>query len=93
MLFPTLSSKAYSVYLLACAGDKLYTGIAIDVSKRFEMHILGKGAKFTKANPPSEILFKHEVGNLSDALKMEYRIKQLPKSKKVPFFQALADIA
>ena len=87
----TLKHKTYSVYLLACAGNQLYTGIALDVVKRFEQHVLGKGARFTKANPPVEILFQQEVGSLSDALKMEYQIKQLPKAKKIPFFQVLVE--
>lgn len=82
--------KNYSVYVLACAGNRLYTGIALDVDKRFAQHVLGNGAKFTRANRPAEILFQHAVGSKSDALKLEYQIKQLPKAKKIPFCQALA---
>ena len=80
----------YSLYLLLCKGGVFYTGIALDVAKRYQQHAVGKGAKFTRANPPSEILFQRKIGSLSDALKLEHQVKKLPKAKKLSFLQALA---
>ena len=44
------------LYLLLCAHDRLYVGIAKDVELRFEAHRLGKGAFYTRLNAPVRIL-------------------------------------
>lgn len=44
------------VYLLECQNGKIYTGITTDVNRRFDEHLSGTGAKFTRANPPVQIL-------------------------------------
>ena len=74
---------AWSVYILQCAGDRLYTGISTDVVRRFKQHVQKSGAKFTQAHPPIAILGALECVSRSDALKLEYQIKQLtPKAKR-----------
>ena len=70
------------VYMLRCAGDRIYTGYAVDVEARFEQHKSGKGAKFTKAFPPECILRKFELASHEEALRLEARIKKLPRSQK-----------
>ena len=72
----------WSVYLIRCADDSLYTGITTDVARRFETHKSGKGAKYLKTRRPFALVFSQEVGNRSQASKLEYAIKQLPKTKK-----------
>jgi putative endonuclease len=59
------------VYLLECQNGKIYTGITTDVQRRFHEHLKGTGAKFTRANPPVQILaFKHCMSR-SEASSME----------------------
>ena len=70
------------VYMLRCAGDRIYTGYAVDVEARFEQHKSGRGAKFTKAFPPECILRKFELNSHEEALRLEARIKKLPRSQK-----------
>lgn len=70
------------VYMLRCAGDRIYTGYAVDVEARFQAHISGKGAKFTKAFPPFCIMRKFELESHEEALRLEARIKKLPRSQK-----------
>lgn len=70
------------VYMLRCAGDRIYTGYAVDVEARFEQHKSGKGAKFTKAFPPECILRKFELNSREEALRLEARIKKLPRPQK-----------
>ena len=70
------------VYMLRCAGDRIYTGYAVDVETRFEQHKSGKGAKFTKAFPPECILRKFELNSHEEALRLEARIKRLPRPQK-----------
>ena len=73
---------AHFVYMLRCAGDRIYTGYAVDVEARFELHKTGKGAKFTKAFPPQCILRKFELNTHEEALRLEARIKMLSREQK-----------
>ena len=73
---------AHFVYMLRCAGNRIYTGYAVDVEARFEQHKAGKGAKFTKAFPPECILKTFELGSREEALRLEARIKLLDRAAK-----------
>lgn len=76
----------YWTYILLTEKNTLYTGICIDVEKRFEEHLAGvskKGAKYTNANKPVKIVYKCEFENKSLAMKEEMRIKKLPRAKKL----------
>ena len=68
--------------MLRCAGGRIYTGYAVDVEARFEQHRSGKGAKFTKAFPPECILKTFELESHEQALRLEARIKKLPRPQK-----------
>jgi len=70
------------VYMLRCKGNRIYTGYAVDVEARFEHHRSGKGAKFTRAFPPECILRTFELNSKEEALRLEARIKKLPREKK-----------
>ena len=76
------SEKIWWLYLLACRGGRTYAGIALDVAARFALHRSGKGAKFTRANPPHRILGAQAFTSRSDALKAEYALKQLTPTAK-----------
>ena len=73
---------SHFVYMLRCAGNRIYTGYAVDVEARFEQHKSGRGAKFTKAFPPECILRKFELNCHEEALRLEARIKKLPRPQK-----------
>lgn len=77
--------KTYYVYILECRANTLYCGIAIDVQARFAAHKSGKGARYTRAFPPTRILASVVCGNRSEAQKAEYAIKQLSASSKRAF--------
>ena len=70
------------VYMLRCAGNRIYPGYAVDVEARFEQHRSGKGAKFTHAFPPECILQKFELDSYEEALRLEARIKKLDRAGK-----------
>lgn len=78
----------WSLYLLRCQGEALYTGITTDVERRYREHCAGKGAKFTRSRPPLALLSHVLVGTRSDALKLEYAVKQLPRARKLAFVQS-----
>jgi len=73
----------WHLYLLECADDSLYTGIATDVERRFQEHLSGHGARYTRSHPPVRLLASRPVGSRSAALKAEAAIKRLPKGKKL----------
>lgn len=78
----------YSLYLLECAGNRFYAGIARDVEKRFKEHVAGRGAKFTRAWKPQRLLETRCYGSHGDALRAELALKRLPKAKKRAFFHS-----
>lgn len=78
----------WSLYLLECRGGIFYAGIAIDVQARFQAHCAGKGAKFTRANPPKRILAEVVYPGKSEASKAEWALKKLPKASKLACMQA-----
>lgn len=76
------SEKPWFVYLIECQGGRIYTGITTDVAARYATHAEGKGARFTRMNPPERLLAVLEFTDRSSASKEEYRIKQLKPDEK-----------
>ena len=76
------TSPTWSLYLLECRDSSIYTGIARDVEKRFVAHCAGKGARYTRAHPPLRILAAILIGDRSQALRAEHRVKQLAAAEK-----------
>lgn len=74
----------WSVYMLRCKNGALYTGICTDVSRRVGEHMSGgsKAARYTRQFAPIQLVYDSTVGSISLALKVEKRIKKLPKYKK-----------
>jgi putative endonuclease len=72
------------LYLIRCRNGRLYTGITTDVERRFEEHESGdkKGSKYLRGKTPLKLVMKKRVGNRSMALKIEAKVKKLPKIKK-----------
>ena len=77
----------YWLYLLECEGGVYYTGIALDVEHRFFQHVFGQGAKFTRARPPVRVLAAREYPSKGEALRAELKLKSLPRSSKLAFFE------
>jgi len=73
----------YFVYILLCSkGGSFYTGSTNDVEKRFNDHVNGRGAKYTKSHKPVKIIYTEEFETKSEALKREAEIKRLSKTLK-----------
>lgn len=69
-------------YILKCKEDSLYTGWTNDLKKRITSHNAGKGAKYTKARRPVELVYYEEFQTREEAMKREYAIKQLSRKEK-----------
>ena len=77
-------SERHFVYILQTEHNTLYCGYTDDIEKRFQAHIEGKGAKYTRANKPVKLLWSKEFATKSEALKEEYRIKhKLTRAQKL----------
>jgi len=75
--------KKYFVYMLLTERNTYYCGYTDDVEKRFQAHLNGKGAKYTKANKPIKIVYQQEFDTKEEAMKEEYRIKALSRQDKI----------
>jgi len=71
------------VYMIACRGGRIYTGTAIDPKARYEAHRAGKGAAFTRANPPVALLRCAPFGSRSEACRAEAALKRMPRGRKL----------
>ena len=80
--------KKYYTYILLIENNSLYCGYTDDVEKRFQAHISGKGAKYTKAHKPLKIVYVKEFNTKSETMKEEYRIKQLSHKEKLELISA-----
>lgn len=74
------------LYLLECEGGSYYAGITTDLPGRFQAHVAGKGARYTRAHPPLRILASRGYPDRSTASRAEWQLKQLPRSRKLAFF-------
>lgn len=74
----------WSVYLLTCADGTLYCGVTTDVARRIAMHNgeLAGGARYTRGRRP--VTLTACVGGLSrsEALRLEAKVKKLPRDAK-----------
>lgn len=75
--------KKYYTYILLIENDSFYCGYTDDVSKRFKLHLAGKGAKYTRAHKPVKVVYIKEFNTKSDAMKEECRIKKLSHLQKL----------
>ncbi len=81
-----MMEKKYYTYILLTENDTLYCGYTDDVEKRFQAHLEGKGAKYTRANKPIKIVYQKEFASKSEAMKEEARIKKLTHKEKFKLF-------
>lgn len=73
------------VYILqSTITGRLYTGVSTDPDRRLIEHNTSrKGAKATRAGRPWVIIYREGPTSKGEALRREYRIKQLKRSHKL----------
>ena len=74
--------KAWLVYLIECRNGSIYTGATTHVERRYEQHAAGKGARFTRMNPPVRLLGFVAVESRSSALSVELSLKRMSPAQK-----------
>jgi len=75
---------SWDVYIIVTKSGRFYTGISLDMRRRFLEHKNNrvKKAKFFRSDPPLKIIYSEQYSTRSEALKREYQIKQMSKSEK-----------
>jgi putative endonuclease len=74
---------AWTVYILECSDNSLYTGITVDLERRLDEHSKGKGAQYTKHRGPFTVMFTECQETRSQALKREAAIKSMTREEKL----------
>ncbi len=74
----------WSVYIVRCDDNTLYTGVAKNVERRIEEHNQNDslGAKYTRTRRPVRLVYTEMMITRSAACKREYELKQLSKLEK-----------
>ena len=70
------------LYFIECRSGAIYIGISRDVDARYKLHTTGKGARYTRMNPPRRLLGAKQYGSRSEAARAEIQFKQLAANEK-----------
>ncbi|MBB3827035.1 GIY-YIG nuclease family protein [Xanthomonas cannabis] len=80
--------KPWYLYLLLCRNGSYYAGITNDLERRFQAHAQGTGARYTRANPPLQIIASHRYPDRSSASRAECALKRQPRARKLAWLLA-----
>ncbi len=78
-----MDKRQWVVYLIRCSDESLYCGITNNLKNRLAAHNSGRGAKYTRSRRPVKLVGVSSEMTKSDTLKLEYRVKQVPSSRKI----------
>jgi len=81
----------YYVYIVQCADDTLYTGIATELERRvLEHNESDKGAKYTRVRRPVNLVYSEEYPDRSTASRREYEIKKkMSRAEKLALIKTI----
>lgn len=79
-----MNDASWHVYIVRCSDDTLYTGVARNLQQRIAEHNEGKrGARYTRARRPVELLYHEPAVDRSSAQQREHQIKQMSRRQKL----------
>lgn len=80
----TQISTNWWLYLIRMANGHLYCGVTTNIERRFQEHCSNsaKTAKALRNKGPLELVFAYLADNKTQAMQLEYRLKQWPKQQK-----------
>lgn len=73
----------WTVYILLCADQTLYTGITTEPVRRIREHNEGKGSRYTRARRPVRLIYLEPARDRKAALRREAAIKRLSRAAKL----------
>lgn len=75
----------WCLYLIECRNGAYYAGISNDPDARYAAHAAGRGARYTRANPPLRLVGVRWFADRAAAARAEWAIRQLPRDRKPGF--------
>ncbi len=80
----------WTVYILKCSDDSLYTGITNDLERRLAAHDSGAASRYTRSRRPVRLAWSEPSADRSAALKREAQIKNMSRPAKMELIRRLA---
>lgn len=80
--------RIWFFYVLLCVDGSFYAGISTDVARRLNQHSRGKGARYTRAHRPLQLLYRESCAGRAQALRQEAAFKALSRAQKQKWLQA-----
>lgn len=80
--------QPWFLYVLRCGDGTLYTGISVDVQRRLRQHNNGRGATYTAARRPLQLLACWRYRERGSAQRAESAFKNLARPSKLAQIQA-----
>lgn len=76
--------RGWSVYIIRCGDGTLYTGITTEIARRLREHegVGMAGAKYLRGRGPLCLVYSLAAADRAEALRIERRVKKLPRKKK-----------
>jgi putative endonuclease len=73
----------FSIYILRCADDTLYTGMTGDLKRRVRDHVSGKHHRaYTYSRRPVKLVWHEEVESKEAAEAREKQVKAMSRPRK-----------
>jgi putative endonuclease len=80
----------WTVYILRCRDDSLYTGITNDLERRLAAHDSGAASRYTRSRRPVKLAWSEPSSDRSAALKREAAIKRMSRPAKMELIRRIA---
>ena len=77
----------WCLYLIECVNGAWYAGITNHLQRRYAAHASGRGARYTRANPPRRLLGWRAFPDRASASRAEAAIKRLPRADKAAYLR------
>lgn len=77
-----METSSHFFYVVQCSDGTYYAGYTNNLERRLAAHNKGTGARYTRGRRPVSLQYYEEYSHKSDAMKAEYRFKQLTRKQK-----------
>ena len=64
--------RQWYLYLIECHDGSFYAGITNDMDARYQAHVEGRGARYTRSHPPMRLLGTRPYENRASASRAEW---------------------
>ncbi|MEM2999159.1 MAG: GIY-YIG nuclease family protein [Candidatus Bathyarchaeia archaeon] len=73
----------FYVYILLCEDGSFYTGYTKNIDMRIELHVRGKGARYTRIHKPERVVYVELFDSRAKAMRREREIKKMTRQQKL----------